>query len=122
MTFEVAEHSLKTALEAIYDNREAAAIAAMVMEFVTGKSSMDRWLIKHEFVSDVHAERLAQYTNELVTGKPVQYVIGEAWFALQQSIHIVLQHSSHPLFVYSQKRLHNNTQLFFAQMALIVMP
>ena len=81
MTLEVAEHSLKTALEAIYDNREAAAIAAMVMEFVTGKSSMDRRLIKHEFVSDAHAERLAQYTNELATGKPVQYVIGEAWFA-----------------------------------------
>lgn len=81
MTFEVAEHSLKTALEAIYDNREAAAIAAMVMEFVTGKSSMDRWLIKHELLSDTHAERLAQYTNELVKGKPVQYVIGEAWFA-----------------------------------------
>jgi release factor glutamine methyltransferase len=81
MTFEVAEQSLKTALEAIYENREAAAIAAMVMEFVTGKSSMDRWLIKHELLTDKHVERLAKYTNELVTGKPVQYVIGEAWFA-----------------------------------------
>lgn len=81
MTFEVAEQSLKTALEAIYDNREAAAIAAMVMEFVTGKSSMDRWLIKNELLSDTHVERLQQYTHQLVIGKPVQYVLGEAWFA-----------------------------------------
>ncbi len=81
MTFEVAEHSLKTALEAIYDNREAAAIAAMVMEVVTGKTNMDRWLIKNELLSGNHMERLQNYTNELVLGKPVQYVIGEAWFA-----------------------------------------
>jgi release factor glutamine methyltransferase len=81
MTFEVAEHSLKTALEAIYDNREAAAIAAMVMEFVTGKSIMDRWLIKNELLADHLVDRLQNYSNELVTGKPVQYVIGEAWFA-----------------------------------------
>jgi release factor glutamine methyltransferase len=81
MTFEVAEHSLKTALGAIYENREAAAIAAMVMEVVTGKSNMDRRVIKNELLSDNHMERLQNYTNELVLGKPVQYVIGEAWFA-----------------------------------------
>jgi release factor glutamine methyltransferase len=80
MTFEVAEQILNTALVGLYENREASTIAGMVMEFVTGKSKMDRWLIKHELVSDTHVERLAQYTNELVTGKPVQYVIGEAWF------------------------------------------
>jgi release factor glutamine methyltransferase len=81
MTFEVAEYSLKTALGAIYENREAAAIAAMVMEVVTGKSNMDRRVIKNELLSDNHMERLQNYTNELVLGKPVQYVIGEAWFA-----------------------------------------
>jgi len=81
MTFEVAEHSLKTALGAIYENREAATIAGMVMEFVTGKSNMDRRVIKNELLSDNHMERLQNYTNQLVLGKPVQYVIGEAWFA-----------------------------------------
>ena len=81
MTFELAEQSLTSALDGLYDDREAATIAAMVMEFVTGKSKMDRWLVKSETVSDNHLDRLQQYTNELRTGKPVQYVLGEAWFA-----------------------------------------
>ncbi len=81
MTFELAEQSLTTALDGLYDDREAATIAAMVMEFVTGKSKMDRWLVKSENLSDNHLDRLQQYTNELQTGKPVQHVLGEAWFA-----------------------------------------
>lgn len=81
MTFEFAEQSLTTALDGLYDNREAATIAAMVMEFVTGKSKMDRWLVKNETVSDNHLKRLQKFTNELRTGKPVQYVLGETWFA-----------------------------------------
>jgi release factor glutamine methyltransferase len=80
MTFELAEQSLTTALDGLYDDREAATIAAMVMEFVTGKSKMDRWLVKSETVSDNHLDRLQHFTNELRTGKPVQYVLGEAWF------------------------------------------
>ena len=63
MTFEVAEHSLKTALGAIYENREAAAIAAMVMEVVTGKSNMDRRVIKNELLSD---NSLAFYRLRLI--------------------------------------------------------
>ena len=81
MTFELAEQSLTSALNGLYDDREVATIAGMVMEFVTGKSKMDRWLVKSETVSDNHLDRLQQYTNELRTGKPVQYVLGEAWFA-----------------------------------------
>jgi release factor glutamine methyltransferase len=81
MTFELAEQSLTTALEGLYEDREAATIAAMVMEFVTGKSKMDRWLIKNEQLSDSHKEQLQQFTKQLQTGKPVQYVLGEAWFA-----------------------------------------
>jgi release factor glutamine methyltransferase len=81
MTFELAEQSLTTALEGLYEDREAATIAAMVMEFVTGKSKMDRWLIKNEHLSNNHTKQLQKYTNQLLTGKPVQYVLGEAWFA-----------------------------------------
>jgi len=81
MTFEVAEQILNTALEGLYENREASTIAGMVMEFVTGKSKMDRWLLKNELLADIQLERLERYTNELSTGKPVQYVLGQAWFA-----------------------------------------
>ena len=81
MTFEAAEQSLTTALNGLYDDREVATIAGMVMESITGRSKMDRWLVKNENLSDNHTEQLEQYTNQLRTGKPVQYVLGESWFA-----------------------------------------
>jgi release factor glutamine methyltransferase len=81
MTFETAEQSLATALDGLYENREAATIAGMVMEFITGKSKMDRWLQKNELLSIEDLKRLEKYSKELLTGKPVQYVLGEAWFA-----------------------------------------
>jgi release factor glutamine methyltransferase len=81
MTFEAAEQSLATALDGLYENREAATIAGMVMEFVTGKSKMDRWLQKNELLSIEDLKRLEKYSKELLTGKPVQYVLGQAWFA-----------------------------------------
>ena len=81
MTFEAAEQSLATALDGLYENREAATIAGMVMEFVSGKSKMDRWLQKNELLSIENLKSLEKYSKELLTGKPVQYVLGQAWFA-----------------------------------------
>jgi len=81
MTFEAAEQSLTTALSGLYENREAATIAGMVMEFITGKSKMDRWLQKNEPLSEADLKCFQQYSNQLLTGKPIQYVFGEAWFA-----------------------------------------
>jgi release factor glutamine methyltransferase len=81
MTFEAAEQSLTTALDGLYENREAATIAGMVMELITRKSKMDRWLQKNESLSTEDLMRLEKYSNELLTGKPVQYVLGQAWFA-----------------------------------------
>ena len=81
MTFELAEQSIITTIHGLYDDREAATIATMVMEFVTGKSKMDRWLQKNEPLSIENLKSLEKYSKELLTGKPVQYVLGEAWFA-----------------------------------------
>jgi release factor glutamine methyltransferase len=81
MTFEGAEQSLTTALDGLYDDREAATIAGMVMEFVTGKSKMDRWLQKNEPLTIEDLNCLEKYSKELLTGKPVQYVLGHSWFA-----------------------------------------
>ena len=81
MTFEAAEQSITTALHGLYDDREAATIAGMVMESITGRSKMDRWLQKNEPLSIEDVKQLEQYTNELLSGKPVQYVLGQAWFA-----------------------------------------
>ena len=81
MTFELAEQSIITTIHGLYDNREAATIAGIVMEFVTGKSKMDRWLQKNEPLTLENLKSLEKYSKELLTGKPVQYVLGQAWFA-----------------------------------------
>ncbi len=81
MTFELAEQSIITAIHSLYDDREASTIAGMVMEFVTGKSKMDRWLQKNEPLTIQDLNCLEKYSKELLTGKPVQYVLGQAWFA-----------------------------------------
>ncbi len=81
MTFELAEQSIITAIHSLYDDREASTIAGMVMEFVTGKSKMDRWLQKNEPLTLENLNCLEKYSKELLTGKPVQYVLGQAWFA-----------------------------------------
>ncbi len=64
----------------IYDRREAGNIAAMVMEKITGFGKMDRMLYKHQIVPEEQEALLTYYTALLLQHRPVQYVLGEAWF------------------------------------------
>jgi release factor glutamine methyltransferase len=68
------------ALYAIYDRREAENIAALVIEKITGLQKMDRSLNKHKFLPAEQESRLTHYTQLLLQHRPVQYVLGEAWF------------------------------------------
>lgn len=70
---------LKQELENMYDAREAAAISNRVLEFLTGKKRWQREM-DNTGLSDTQVQRLYQYIRELSTHKPVQYVLGEAWF------------------------------------------
>jgi len=80
MTLLEAQQQLQTALYQLYDNREAATIADWVMEHITGMRKIDRIMHKQELLSPERLTRLEQYTRELLTHKPVQYVLHEAWF------------------------------------------
>jgi release factor glutamine methyltransferase len=80
MTFYEAQQQLQTALLELYDNREAANIADWVMEQVTGLRKIDRIMHKQSPLADEKVARLQAYTRELLTHKPVQYVLHEAWF------------------------------------------
>src|SRR4051794_24778905 len=80
MTIHLAYKQLLAQLYAVYDNREAANIADMVIEQVTGQKKIDRIVYKDIRLSDEQQEQLEKMTGELVSHRPVQYVIGEAWF------------------------------------------
>jgi release factor glutamine methyltransferase len=81
MTFELANLQLKYQLEILYEKREASQIANMVMEYVTGIQRIDRILEKDKKLSHEQRKQLDLKTNRLLNCEPVQYVLGEAWFA-----------------------------------------
>jgi protein-(glutamine-N5) methyltransferase, release factor-specific len=81
MTIHHSYFKLAKQLSAIYDEREAANIADMVIEKITGKTKSQRIIDKEEMLPAGHLLRLQGYTKRLLQHEPVQYVVGEAWFA-----------------------------------------
>lgn len=81
--FREASQTLQQSLQPLYDPSEAAAISRATLCFITRKSYPD--LLAHN--PQLGSEELSQLnpiTNELLTGRPLQYVLGEAWFLNQQ--------------------------------------
>ena len=81
MTGTMAQQELRRMLEGMYDPRESANIAALVMEKVTGMDRTSRVVHKHRELSPEQEADLQRYSEDLQKGRPVQYVIDEAWFA-----------------------------------------
>ena len=80
MTIQEAYQRLLFQLYGIYDNREAANISDIVMENITGWKKIDRILNKQVPLVPAALQLLEKYTIELLSHKPVQYVLNEAWF------------------------------------------
>ena len=80
MTIHEANQQLIFQLYHVYDDREAANIADLVMEHVTEWKKIDRIINKQVVISMQQEQLIKKYTEELLTHKPVQYVLNEAWF------------------------------------------
>ena len=80
MTIHEEQQQLLFQLYHIYDNREAAAIADLVMENITDWKKIDR-IINKQVPLSLQNRIIKKYTGELLMHKPVQYVLHEAWFA-----------------------------------------
>ncbi len=81
MTTQSAQQEALTALKMLYDDREAANITDWVMEHITGKKRIDRLMDKQAPLSELQIKQLHSVLAELATNRPIQYVLGEAWFA-----------------------------------------
>jgi release factor glutamine methyltransferase len=81
MTIQEARQRMVFQLYDIYDNREAGNIADLVMENITGWKKIDRILNKQVPLSGHQLALFNQYTSELLSHRPVQYILQEAWFA-----------------------------------------
>ena len=67
-------------LTQVYDDYEAKAIARMVYEVRFGLMPSDLFIGKDTQLSTDDQKLLAKITQRLLTGEPVQYVLGEAEF------------------------------------------
>lgn len=81
MGIQQAYQQLLLQLYELYDNREAANIADLTIEYVTGFRKIDR-ILRKEFQLNIEQQNLLQQlTQQLLLHTPVQYVLHEAWFA-----------------------------------------
>jgi release factor glutamine methyltransferase len=80
MNMQQAQKRLEQSLLIHYDEREAANIADLVMEKCTGLQKIDRMLGRRETLEASAARSLEKFSSELLSGRPVQYVLNEAWF------------------------------------------
>jgi release factor glutamine methyltransferase len=67
-------------LQTVYEEREAASIAQLVLESRLGLRRIDRILRRQESVGADQKKILEADTRSLLQHRPVQYVLGEAWF------------------------------------------
>lgn len=67
-------------LSVIYSEREAANITELVFERVTGFTRLKRVTDKTLTLSSYAQTELEKMLDQLLTHKPVQYVLKEAWF------------------------------------------
>lgn len=81
MTLAQAQTDTLAKLALLYDDREAANICDWVLEKVTGQKRIDRLINKQADLPQEQVIRLQQIIAELQSHRPVQYVLGEAWFA-----------------------------------------
>jgi release factor glutamine methyltransferase len=81
MTIQDAYKQLMYQLYELYDDREAANIADMVIEHITGLKRIDRIMHKQLLLNKQQEELFVQYSSKLLKQIPVQYVLHEAWFA-----------------------------------------
>jgi release factor glutamine methyltransferase len=71
---------MKQKLSAIYAVREAGHIAGMAMEKITSMSKTERFSHKNDFLNDKQLIQWHDFLQQLLEGKPIQYVLEEAWF------------------------------------------
>jgi len=76
---EAHQHLIKS-IHPLYESREAKSIADWVIEDLTGMTRSGI-LIHHDAeLKEEQEKKINQYTTELIHGRPIQYVLSNAWF------------------------------------------
>jgi release factor glutamine methyltransferase len=81
LTIQSAYRSLRAALLPLYGDREAAQVSSMVVEHLTGYTRSEMLVRGDLSLSVDQLTRFDRWQEELLAWRPVQYVLGEAWFS-----------------------------------------
>ena len=81
MTFNEARTVLTKELKNVYDNDELKNIIDLVIEHITNMPRMDQVKNKASYLTCEQLEDIDAITERLKLNEPVQYILGEAWFA-----------------------------------------
>lgn len=80
MTIQAAFTHIIQTISPLYEEREAASVAHMVMEHITGLSKLDRIIHKTRALTPEQQLQLEQALEALQQHQPIQYILGKAWF------------------------------------------
>ena len=80
MTIQSAFAGLAEAIRPVYDAREAANIAHLVMEHITGLGKLDRVVHKDGDLTPAQEAQYEQAKKDLLEHRPVQHITGKSWF------------------------------------------
>ncbi len=72
--------TLQNQLNVSYDGDEARRISQLVLEWITGFSTARLLAFGTDTLTHEHNVKLQSATKRIITGEPIQYVLGEAWF------------------------------------------
>lgn len=80
LSYSAAYGDLSAALQHLYDTREAAAITHEALEYITGAGRLQRLTDKDKLLTAEQVMQLNKIKSGLLSGRPIQYVLGHAWF------------------------------------------
>ncbi len=81
MTLSEARTVLTKELSNVYDREELKNIIDLVIEHITGLQRIDQVKTKIPYLTCTQLEDIDSITERLKKNEPLQYVLGEAWFA-----------------------------------------
>lgn len=80
MTIDESYKKFVERLRPIYDERESGNIADWVFESIANIKRLDRVANRQQAITNSTIEQLNAVLQQLLMHKPVQYILGEAWF------------------------------------------
>jgi len=80
MNIAEAKKYLTGPLKTIYEEGEAAGIADLVLEYLTGNDKLERASARQILLTPEQQEKQGSILNRLLTHEPVQYVLNQSWF------------------------------------------